>query len=176
MLEFLKLAPRYLVTMAIVAGFLLFANAPILQSIGVLDFEKRNRQWIGIIFILSTTLFLVDRSIPVVHFIRYRITLHNVRKGVLKRLHSLTEDEKQILRFYIQLQTKANVLRLDDGVVKGLEGHGIIWRSSSVGNMMEGFAYNIGEVAWEYLNEHKELLAGTTNTYRTDKRPDIWGY
>lgn len=87
-----------------------------------------------------------------------------------ERLDSLTEDEKQILRFYIAEQTKSNVLRIDDGIVQGLVSTGIIYRAASVGNMLEGFSYNLSDFAWNYLSVYPHLLEGTTNTYRTDKR------
>jgi len=35
-------------------------------------------------------------------------------------MHSLTEEEKKILRFYFTKQTRSNVLRIDDGDVQGL--------------------------------------------------------
>ena len=101
---------------------------------------------------------------------RYKQALKELKKTSLARLHRLTEDEKQILRFYFAKGTKANVLRFDDGVVQGLASAGIIYMSAPIGNMFEGFAYNISDFAWDYLHEHKELLAGTTNTSRTDKR------
>jgi hypothetical protein len=71
-------------------------------------------------------------------------------------------------------QTKTNVLRYDDGVVQGLVAKGIIHQASSMGNVLEGFAYNIDDSVWAYLNENREVLAGTTNTYRTDKRYGHW--
>jgi hypothetical protein len=71
---------------------------------------------------------------------------------------------------YFAKNTRANTLRVDDGVVQGLVADGLIHRSASIGNMLEGFAHNITDLVWDYIHVHPELLEGTTNTYRTDKR------
>ena len=91
-----------------------------------------------------------------------------------ERLNRLTEDEKQILRFYLAENTRANMLRIEDGVVQGLKADGIIFQSASLGNVLEGFAHNISDFAWDYLHINPHLLDGTTNTYRTDKRRRLW--
>lgn len=97
-------------------------------------------------------------------------TRRRVKSQIVKSLNNLTEDEKQILRYYIAFNTRANVLRFTDGVVRGMEHRRIIYRSASVGNLVEGVAYNIGDVAWGYLMEFPEVLDGETNTCRTDRR------
>ena len=85
------------------------------------------------------------------------------------KLENLTEEEKQIMRYYLATKSRSNTLRIDDGVVNSLVANRIIYRGASVGNMLEGFAHNISDIAWEYLHSHPELLVGSTNTYRTDK-------
>ena len=85
-----------------------------------------------------------------------------------------TEEEKQILRFYYAKETKTNYLHVADGVVQGLVAKGIIQLASSMGSVVDGFAHNINEIVWQELNEHPDLLVGTTNTYRTDKMGMPW--
>lgn len=169
LLEVLKLTPRYLISLGIIAAFLLFGPDSWLKQIGIYDFTQNNRQWVGLVFIISFILFSVDRSIAITAWIRNKMSAAKFAKRRLQRLQCLTEDEKQILRFYIAKQTKTNSLRFDDGIVRGLEATGIIYRAASVGTMYQGLAYNISDFAWNYLNENPDLLIGSTNTYRTDK-------
>jgi hypothetical protein len=61
------------------------------------------------------------------------------------------------------------MLRYDDGVVQGLAHRGIIYQSSSMGNVFQGFPYNISDWAWDYLQVNPDVLNGYTNVYRTDK-------
>jgi hypothetical protein len=94
------------------------------------------------------------------------------KKGLqqgIAHLNNLTEDEKQILRYFIQFSTRASMLRYDDGVVQGLAHRGIIYQSSSMGNVFQGFPYNISDWAWDYLQVNPDVLNGYTNVYRTDK-------
>ncbi|MEY2563398.1 MAG: hypothetical protein QOH88_1591 [Verrucomicrobiota bacterium] len=169
-LEFLKLAPRYLVSLGIISAFLLFSSAHTLERLGVLELTQKNRSWLGLIFIVSTALFGVSLCIDIFHWLRRWWHRRAAFRRVTQRLHRLTEDEKQILRFYFAEETRSNILRIDDGVVQELVSEGIIYRSASLGNMLEGFAHNIGDIAWDYLHVYPNLLEGTTNTYRTDKR------
>jgi hypothetical protein len=167
-LQILELAPRYLVSLAIAAAFLLFGSENWLKRIGVYDFTQNNRQWVGLALVVFTILFIVNRSIPIINWTRDRIAKAKRSKRVLQRLHSLTEDEKEILRFYITKKTKTNRLYAEDGVVVGLETAGIIYRASPLGTASITFAYNIPELVWDYLQQNPCLLTGITRKYRTD--------
>ena len=76
------------------------------------------------------------------------------------------------MRYYFAKETRANMLKINDGVVQGLVANRIIYRSASTGSLVEGFAHNITDAAWDYIHANPEVLQGTTNTYRTDKRWD----
>ncbi len=77
-------------------------------------------------------------------------------------------------QFYVAENTRANTLSIEDGIVQELVAERIIYRSASVGNMLEGFAHNISDIAWDYLHVYPQLLEGSTNTHRTDKRRGLW--
>lgn len=173
-LEFLKLAPRYLVSVAVAAGVLLFSPAAWLEQIGLDGFAHTNRQWLGLTFLISAVLWGVAVVAAVGGWIRRKAFRRSIEQHVVRKLQSLTEDEKQILRYYLAKNTRANMLKIDDGVVQGLVSDRIIYRSASMGNILEGFAHNISDFAWDYLHEHPQLLLGSTNLYRTDKRESHW--
>lgn len=170
LLEFLKLAPRYLIALGVMAGALLFSSEEFLKLIGVFEFAQSYRSMLGLTLVVTVSLFAVSVAGGGISIVKRWWRKRGFYRRVSDRLNCLTEDEKQILRFYIAEQTRANVLRYDDGVVHGLISDGIIYRSSPLGNMLEGFAHNISDFAWDYLNVHPHLLEGTTDTYRTDKR------
>jgi len=173
-IEFLKLAPRYLIALGLMAACLLFSPDSFLKKMGVSQFVQDNRSWLGLLFIGTTALFLVSIAGDILKSLkRWRLN-RRAYAQITDRLNHLTEDEKQILRYYIAKQTRANTLRMDDGVVQGLAAAGILYRSTSMGSVVEGFGYNISDTAWEYLNVFPNLLEGSTNTYRTDKRDRRW--
>lgn len=173
-LDFLKLAPRYLLAIAIVAGTLLFSPGAWLGKIGLQEFADDHRPWLGLAFLVSTTLWIVAITVSTWKAIGIKLFRRSVQKNVVRKLSSLTEGEKQILRYYLANDTQANMLKVDDGVVQGLVANRIIYRSTSMGNILEGFAHNITDFAWNHLHANPDLLKGTTNFYRTDKRDYGW--
>ena len=168
-LEALKLLPRYLAPVAVVCGVLVFASPEALNTLGLREFTENNRHWIGLAFLASSATALVDGTKEVAVWVRNRMTVAKLKQKRLERLHSLTEEEKQILRYYLAKQTRTNTLRFQDGIVQGLVAAGIIHQSASLGDLHSWFSYNISEFAWEYLNKHPTTLEGLTRTYRTDK-------
>jgi len=44
-------------------------------------------------------------------------------------------------------------------VVQGLANRGIIFLASQSGHLLYGFAYNISDAAWDYINAHRNCLA-----------------
>jgi hypothetical protein len=173
-IQALKLTPRYLVAVSIFCGALLFISEQTSKALGVYQFTQDNRQWLGIALIASLSLVVIDWSIKIFAVVRNFVRRVKFKKSLIQRLHSLTEEEKQILRYYLSKQSKTNTLRTDDGIVNALAAKGIIYRSASHGNLLEGFSHNINELAWDYLNENPGVLEGTTNTYRTDQRERYW--
>jgi hypothetical protein len=167
-LETLKLAPRYLVAVAAVCGFLLICDSRIVGALGLREFTDNNRHWLGLAFLTTTALFVVNQSEEIARWVRNKIGSANLKKKRLNRLHSLTEEEKQILRYYLAKQTRTNSLRIQDGIVQGLVAAGIIYQSANLGDLRSGFSYNISDFVWEYLNRNPTLVEGVTNTYRTD--------
>lgn len=168
----IKLAPRYLAAIGTFSGLLLFLPKNLADTIGVSHLAQDYRQWLGLAFLASLALLAVHWSIEIGAIIRNATLVKEHQKMITQKLHTLTENEKQILRFYIATQSKTNRLRIDDGIVGGLVASGVIYRATSVGNMVDGFDHNISEFAWEYLHKHQGLLAGTTDTRLTHQRRD----
>ncbi len=174
LLECVKLAPRYLIAAGSVAGLLLFGSPQLIENLGMTQFAKDHRAVLGLIFLTASALVCVA-FFSWVHQRNQRFwRKRKMRKTIFQRLHSLTEDEKQILRYYVALQTRSNTLRIQDGIVQSLVSAGIIYRSAGVGDMINGFSHNIGDTAWHYLNKNPELLIGTTDTYRCDQTFRLW--
>ncbi len=173
-LEFLKLAPRYLISVVLITGTLVFSPDSWLKHLGLHSFTETYRQWLGLAFLISITLSGVAAVAACSGWISTKLFKRRIRRHVIRRLNSLTEDEKQILRYYIAMNTRANMLKVNDGVVLGLVADGIIYRSASMGSIIEGFAHNITDFAWDYINANPQVLQGTTNFYRTDKQDRMW--
>lgn len=175
LVQLLQLRPRHWIAVAAVGAALLFLPDPVRQALGVRQLADNYRQWIGLVVVVSVVLLAIHGGVQMQRVQGNLVRVRKAQDRLLERLHTLTEAEKQILRFYLAQQTKTNTLRFQDGVVQGLVAAGILYRASNVGNLIEGVDYNIAEFAWEYLHQNQGLLNGTTLAIRTDKRlPRRW--
>lgn len=169
LLELLKLAPRFIVALGGASAILLFANDQFLKRLGVFEMVQKYRFALGLTLVLSIAILGVNIASFLLGSLKHSWRKKKTFQEGIERLNSLTEDEKQILRYFLAADTRATMLRYDDGVVQGLVHRGIIYQSSSMGNLFQGFPYNISDWAWDYLQANPGVLKGYTNLYRTDK-------
>src|SRR6266508_5515654 len=131
----LKLSPKYLVPISVATGFLLFATTDVLNKLGLNERKTKYTAWIGGIFLGSTTLLMSHAVIAALSWVKNKIGSSFAIRKSKKRLHSLTLEEKEILRGFILGQTKTQYLDLENGVVRGLEMGIVIYRSSNIGQI-----------------------------------------
>ncbi|WP_254510387.1 super-infection exclusion protein B [Anatilimnocola floriformis] len=161
-LEWLK-RPFFAFVAAIVLGAMLLSTE-ILDWLGLGSFR-----WIvAILFVLASCIFLsqvlavIWKTIATVGAaIGSWLERRTVAKNHRKRLHQLTDDEKLILKGYVDRKTRAQNLDRFDGVVICLEDAGVIYRGSN-STLVYGptirFPYVITDFAWDYLNKHPDML------------------
>ena len=138
-----KLSPTHQALFSLTCIAILLAPSSVTDRLGVTKFTQDNRHWFLLAFLAVTVVFLAGRLEHVFRTKRKRSAAEKRKQAILERLHCLTEEEKQILRFYIVKKSKTNILRVDNGVVRGLVAAGILRMSSPIGNVLDGFAHNI---------------------------------
>jgi len=174
-IEWIKLSPRYLLPIALVSGFFLFAPKTAQATFGSQNFVDQFRFWIGLIFLLSTSLTLSDITIRigvfVVKYIKDKRTLNNM----VKNLYLLSVEERAVLARYIFGNTKTLHLSMASGIINGLEIMKIIYRSSNLGSLVNFWPYNIQPWVWEYLNGHKEkyFTEEDKNYYENSEKNEV---
>ena len=156
--DWVKLSPRYLLPICIFTGFVVFAPPNVLSFFGLTEFVSTYRAYFGSAFLLSAALVASSACIAFYGWLKRKHRERATREYRHRRLRQLTEDEKAILRGYIEDQTRTQNLSMSDGRVGQLVREKILIRSSSLGTFADFFAFNIQPWAWEYLNEHPELL------------------
>lgn len=156
-LDWIKLPTKTIAALCIVFGGLLFSGDSALERFGLAGFIGEYRAYLGMGFLVTLALTVVNSLASFWKFIYPWIAeAYWIRLG-RKRLKSLNPTEKNILRYYIQNQTRSQTLPIQDGTVYALQKEKIIFRGSSLGSL-HGFDFIIQPWAWEYLNEHMELL------------------
>jgi hypothetical protein len=156
-LDWIKLPTKTLAALCIVCAVLIFSSEGTLGNFGLKTFVEEYRAYLGGGFLGTLALTAVNSLSAVWKFIYPWIAeAYWIRLG-RKRLQSLNPTEKEILRYYIQNQTRSQTLPIQNGTVSALHKEKIIIRGSSLGSL-HGFDFIIQPWAWEYLNEHPELV------------------
>jgi len=160
LLDWIKSSPKLLLPISFATGLLLFGKPEFIKKLGLLSQKDNYQPGIGIIFLLSTSVLASHLFFGLSSQIKTKIASSRVLRCRQKRLSNLTEQEKEILKGYIEKGTRTQYFRLEKGgVVRGLESEHIIYQASNIGRVLEGFAFNMQSWAWEYLNKHPELLS-----------------
>lgn len=156
-LDWIKLPTKTLAGLCIVFAILIFSSKATLDNFGLKFLVTEYRAYLGVGFLVTLALTLVNSIAAIWNFIYPWIAEAYCISIGKKRLKSLTPTEKQILGYYIQNQTRSQNLPIQNGTVNALQKERIIIRGSSLGSI-HGFDYIIQPWAWEYLNKHPELL------------------
>ncbi|MGM0783614.1 MAG: super-infection exclusion protein B [Pseudomonadota bacterium] len=155
--DWLKLPTKTLAALCFVAGILLFSSAEFLSTVGLSDLVETYRGYIGVIFLVTLALVVVNAAAAIWKFFKpWIVQAYLIWQGK-KRLQALTQEEKEILAYYIQNQTRSQSLDIKSGTVNALQRDRIIFRGSNLGTYF-GFDYVIQPWAWEHLNNHPKLL------------------
>ena len=162
-------SPAVFLGLAIASGILLFSGNDTLTTLGLLEFKTSNVQFIGASFILSISIMSSHCLFAVFGLIKALFKDYQKkqkRKALLdakrKTLEKLTPDEKAYLAPYILQQESSQYFSLEDGVAGELIAKGILHQTSTLGDVIDGFAYSIQPWVREHLKNNPELLKGAT--------------
>lgn len=146
------------------SGFLLAASVvslarwqPSRSTLGLSALEP-HVGWFAVVGLACISLLV---GVSVVEASNRRLQARRLHVGWTRLLRNLTDDEKAVLRKYMDQNVRTQHLSFSDGVANGLEAKKIIYRASSLGSHMAFFAYNIQDGAFEILAKHPEYLVST---------------
>lgn len=173
LLNWLKLPKHLAWPLVIVSALLLWGPGEFKSGLGLQPFIDEYRKWLGVVFLF----FLVLGLQPIVPFLTKKvIDRYNkkkeeeeeakkekeAKKQAEKKLKNLTPEEKEILRYYINNNTRSQDLNIQNGVVSKLLSDGFIYLASQVsyGGMRGSFTFpvNINDLVWAYIHKNPEVL------------------
>ena len=162
LLTLLQLPKRVAWPIVFVSALLLWGPKAFNEGLGLDLFINSYRIWVGVVFLF----FLAVGLIPIFPW-AYKHILEKYEKVRIVRnakdlLTKLTNDEKELFKRYINSNTKALDLNIQDGVVGRLLKLGFLYLGFEVsyGGMRGSYTFpvNITDWAWDYLHDHPELL------------------
>ena len=164
LIKFFKIETKYIVTIFCLTTFLLFAPELWINKIGIKTFINNYKSIIGIFFL--TSIFLtVTRFLG--YFYRIFIEKRKIEKFKISLeilIKELNQDEKFILKHFIEQKVCSLYLNSLDGCVSSLESKSIIYRTSNItfysggmGNSLS-FPYSLDSDIENTLKKNPNLL------------------
>ncbi|MCA0973108.1 superinfection exclusion B family protein [Halomonas denitrificans] len=153
---FRNIPAAFLVAIVTVLGLILFLPEEYAKIVAVDGFRNEYRVYLGPAFLLTLS-FCVAR---VFIFIMQGQAQRKALKARLQSLRNLTPEEKGYLVPYIEGQQNSVYVGMEDGVMSGLRAKGITYLAANMGDMLNGFAFNLQPWAREYLESNPHLLDG----------------
>ena len=157
-ISWIKLSPKYWLAIALVATALVGLPAGITDRLGVTEFVGKFRMWIGFVCVASYGLLFTHVLCASKDSIRGWWSRRRLLQLGREALRNLSLPEKTMLADYLLFETKSRKQDYQSGIVHELQRANILYQASSLGSLMDGFAFNLQPWAWEELQAHPEIL------------------
>lgn len=160
-----KIPPRISFTLTVICSAFLFVGSDFFKTLGLDDIQTQYRTYFGLGFVVFGSLFI---SFPIAAGMKWfynwqkdKYIQHKRKKLVKEWFTHLTPAQKEILRTFIEKNTRTLSLDYKDGVVNELMNAGIIYLPTAISIFDDEMYtdYNIQAWVFKYLNEHPELLS-----------------
>ncbi|AOU99811.1 hypothetical protein BI364_15825 [Acidihalobacter yilgarnensis] len=151
---FRKVPAAFLIAVLTVLGLVLFLPDHYAKILAIDAFRSQYRVFIG-------PTFLLVFAFSIARLFTYLARTYTARKLLKERkelLHKLTPEEKGYLVPYILNQQNSVYVGMDDGIMAGLRKKGITYLAANMGDLRNGFAFNLQPWAREYLQGNPQLL------------------
>lgn len=132
--DFSKLPTKFFILFAVSSGFILFAKPEWLAIIEIGSIKEEYGKYIGLTFVISTGLVVINFLIWVQKYISNKIRVFKFKKEYSENIKILDPQEKAVIReFFIRVQTSIE-MPIDDPVVNGLISKNILKINKQFGN------------------------------------------
>jgi hypothetical protein len=117
------------------------------------------KTYIQYVFILTIVLIGSILGKPIFDISRSYYRSYIYKRNTTNFLKQLINDEKEILKIYMDENRRSSFFPLSNGTVSGLVCKHILYRSSIIGVSADyDFSFNIQDIAFDILRQHPEYL------------------
>lgn len=149
-----KLPTSLFFAIGFVLALILFSPDSWIDKFSLSEFRVNYRVWLGPAF-LCILAILVSRAFT---FISESVVGFQIKRERLNNLKTLTRDEKEYLRIFVEKDTATISREISDGIIGSLESKGIVYRTSNLSSHWKTFPYSLRPWARKYLKEQPKLL------------------
>ena len=176
LVDWVKLTPRYLFPLLLAASLIIFLPESLVQKIGLRETWSNPRFWIGLAFVLASSLLITHGILEAYSFSHRKYVARRNERRRFEYFKHLSPSERKLLRSYVESRTKTRNLPYDEGTVTGLIRVGILYYASSratnnIWNPVGEYCtdINMEQWAWQYLIEHPEITSDAEDKIATSK-------
>jgi len=153
-----EISSKIAVPIFVFSALTLFASDYHAKVLGIEGFRGEYKLWIGVAFVISLSALVTNAIWSVVIFLKPWAKDWIFVQTHKKSLHSLTADEKDILRRFI-IDGESTVYEdVNSGPINLLVNKNIAHRASTLSLRMARFAYILHPWARDYLEKNRRLL------------------
>ena len=171
--SFITMSQRMIFAAVIFTGLCLFTPAEMIGIIGVNELVDEYHSMIGIFFLISTSISVVNVIVYFSGFVKEKWSNFNYKRKRKKILRNLEEYELAIVKLLYNKDNHTDFFDLSDGAVSHLVACQIIYRTSNTSTNYDNqhlyFPYTLNSWANSYIKNSKlmkEKLA-TINVTRS---------
>jgi hypothetical protein len=157
-LKWFKLSSKHFIALSLASGAILFLPADVLVRLGIFEFSFLERQWIGLVFIVSCAFSFVFSASWLTKIIKSAYGHIKFRYISFRALKNLSSEEKSFLSYYIVHGTKSCCFKASNGLVASLQASNLIYQASNILDYKYEFSYNLYPHIWKELKKHPEFL------------------
>ncbi len=156
--EFVKLSKKTQVSL-LVSCLLIILLAQFNTLLDALAIKSIVNSILPLISFVAIILIGFIFGTPIYDFVDKAYTTKRYKMRMLEHIKHLTNDEKIILKSYVDSSNRVQYHDLEDGVIGGLSSKDILYRSSQVSQGINyTFAFGIQDMALDILKKHPEYL------------------
>jgi len=166
-IDLLKTPNRAHFVLWVGSGALMFLPETWLEAMRLSEIRGTIGAFVGPLFFLLSVLFVVSLGHAGLKGMKNTRVAKKAKERREVRLRNLSPDEVEVLRFFVFNQSRGQRLSWESAVVRGLEAERVIARvTEAITADRDPFTreitacagYVIQPWAWEFLNEHPEVL------------------
>lgn len=141
-------------SVALLLAFIIFMPLNWADLLGISEFRINYRIWIGPAFLLVLAML----SSHIFSFLKVSASDFQLKRERIGLLTTLTHDEKDYLREFIDKDTSTISKDISDGVIGSLNSKGIVYRTSNIGLHYRTFPFSLQPWARALLKKKTKLL------------------
>lgn len=167
--EFLNLPASIMAALSLASGIILFSPKNFLSQLFLLDFRENNGFIIGIIFVISLSILLINLIYQTIKFTSTLIAKKRFYSSAEDRLLKLNDYQKAIIYLLYEQENRTHPLPLHDGAIMELEQNYFIGKAATQYMVSDlnnaAFPYLLHPWVSDELNSNSDLLSNFLTSY-----------